>query len=243
MLQGAWAQLLMLADRSARCRLRHRGLGAAGRGGRRGIDGGPVDQHGAGAGDASRAATTTADLLDQLQSAHNDTLEHQHLALSEIHRVTGHDQLFDTLFVYENYPIDTAALAGADGLAITEFTSREYNHYPLTVQAVPGRELGLRVEFDTDVFDAASIEALIERLRAGVGGDDRRPGAAVVVDGSARCRLSTPGWMRWGNRAVLTQPATAPVSIPVLFAAQVARTPEAVALSCRGPLDDLPRAG
>ena len=28
-----------------------------------------------------------------------------------------------------------------------------------------------------------------------------------------------------GNRAVLTQPATPPVSIPVLFAAQVARTP------------------
>ena len=114
---------------------------------------------------AITAATTTADLLDQLQSAHNDTLEHQHLALSEIHRITGHDQLFDTLFVYENYPIDTAALSGAHELAITEFTSREYNHYPLTVQATPGPELGLRVEFDTDVFDAASIEALIERLK------------------------------------------------------------------------------
>ena len=37
-----------------------------------------------------------------------------------------------------------------------------------------------------------------------------------------------------GNRAVLTQPATAPVSVPVLFAAQVARTPEAVAVSCGG---------
>ena len=37
----------------------------------------------------------------------------------------------------------------------------------------------------------------------------------------------------WGNRAVLTQPATG-VSIPVLFAEQVARTPEAVALSCNG---------
>ena len=59
------------------------------------------------------AATTTADLLDQLQGAHNDTLEHQHLALSEIHRITGQEQLFDTLFVYENYPIDTAALSGA----------------------------------------------------------------------------------------------------------------------------------
>ena len=49
-------------------------------------------------------ATTTADLLDQLQSAHNHTLEHQHLALSEIHRVTGHDQLFDTLFVLRELP-------------------------------------------------------------------------------------------------------------------------------------------
>jgi amino acid adenylation domain-containing protein/non-ribosomal peptide synthase protein (TIGR01720 family) len=111
------------------------------------------------------AATTVADLLDQLQSAHNHTLEHQHLALSEIHRVTGQDQLFDTLFVYENYPIDTAALAGVDELTITEVTAREYNHYPLSVQAQPGHELALRVEFDTDVFDAASIEKLIERFK------------------------------------------------------------------------------
>ena len=84
------------------------------------------------------AATTTVDLLDQLQAAHNHTLEHQHLALPEIHRLTGHDQLFDTLFVYENYPVDTAALAGEHELAITEFTTREYNHYPLTVAARAG---------------------------------------------------------------------------------------------------------
>ena len=101
-------------------------------------------------------ATTTADLLDQLQGAHNDTLDHQHLALNEIHRVTGHDQLFDTLFVYENYPVDTSAMVGADGLAISEFTNRERNHYPLTVEALPGDELSLRVEYDTDVFDRAA---------------------------------------------------------------------------------------
>ena len=46
--------------------------------------------------------------------------------------------------------------------------------------------IGGAVEFRTDVFDAASIEALIERLRAGVGGDDRRPDPAAVVDGCAR---------------------------------------------------------
>ena len=179
------------------------------------------------------AATTTADLLDQLQSAHNDTLEHQHLALSEIHRITGHDQLFDTLFVYENYPIDTAALSGANGLAVTEFTSREYNHYPLTVQAMPGDELGLRVEFDTDVFDPASIETLIERLQrvlvAMTADPTRRLSSMDVLDEPEHARLD-----EIGNRAVLTRPATAAVSIPVLFAAQVARAPEAVAVTFEG---------
>ena len=37
-----------------------------------------------------------------------------------------------------------------------------------------------------------------------------------------------------GNRAVLTRPAPPAVSVPVLFAAQVARAPEAVAISCEG---------
>lgn len=108
--------------------------------------------------------TTVADLLDQLQSAHNHTLEHQHLALSEIHRVSGHKHLFDTIFVYENYPLDTAALYG-NGLAITEIAGREYNHYPLAMVAQPGEELGLRVEFDTDVFDTGSIETLTKRFK------------------------------------------------------------------------------
>ncbi|ORB60592.1 hypothetical protein BST47_29980 [Mycolicibacterium tusciae] len=110
-------------------------------------------------------ATTIADLLEQLQSAHNDTLEHQHLALRDIHRASGHDQLFDTLFAFENYPIDTGTPLGDDGLAITQFTNREFNHYPLAVQATPGTELNVRVEFDTDVFDATRIDALVDRMQ------------------------------------------------------------------------------
>ena len=48
--------------------------------------------------------------------------------------------------------------------------------------------IGGTVEFRTDVFDAASIEALIGAVAAGVGGDDRRPGTAGVVDRCARRR-------------------------------------------------------
>ncbi|HEY2503546.1 MAG TPA: condensation domain-containing protein, partial [Mycobacterium sp.] len=178
------------------------------------------------------AATTTADLLDQLQRAHTKTLEHQHLALSEIHRLTGHDHLFDTLFVFENYPVDTAALSDAHELTITEFTSREYNHYPLAVAALPGHELGLRVEYDTDVFDTARIETLIEWLQRVLetmtADPSRRLSSTDALDEAEHARLD-----EFGNRAVLTQPAT-PTSIPALFAAQVARAPEAVALTFEG---------
>ncbi|WP_261861071.1 condensation domain-containing protein, partial [Mycobacterium montefiorense] len=110
------------------------------------------------------ATTSTAELLEQLQGAHTHTLEHQHLALSEIHSITGHERLFDTLFVYENYPIDTIALAGEHDLTITGFTAWESNHYPLSAQAQPGDQLGLRIEYNTDVFDTASIDALMERF-------------------------------------------------------------------------------
>ena len=177
------------------------------------------------------AATTTADLLDQLQGAHNQTFEHQHLALSDIHRITGNDHLFDTLFVYENYPIDAAVVSRTDGLAVTEFTHREYNHYPLAVQALPGAQLELRVEYDTDVFDTVGIDTLFQRfqrLLAAMTTDPTRALSSIDVLGPGeRVHLSS-----WGNHAALTQPITTTESIPELFAAQVVRTPEAVAISC-----------
>ena len=141
-------------------------------------------------------ATTTADLLDQLQRAHNDTLEHQHLALSEIHRVTGHDQLFDTLFVYENYPIDTAALSGVDGLAITEISSREYNHYPLSVQAMPGHRTGPSRRIRHRRVRRGQHRNADRAVGAGVGGDDRRPARRGCRRWMCSMPVSTPAWMR-----------------------------------------------
>src|SRR6202035_2001112 len=121
------------------------------------------------------------------------TLDHQHLALSEIHRLTGHEQLFDTLFVYENYPLDTTAPLGVDGLVITEVNTREYNHYPLAIQALPGTELGLRAEYDTDVFDTAGIDTLFQRFTRLLAAMTTDPTAALssidALDAPEHARL------------------------------------------------------
>ena len=57
----------------------------------------------------------------------------------------------------------------------------------------------------------------------------RRLSSVDVLDAGEHARLDEVG-----NRAVLTQPAPRAVSIPVVFAAQVARAPEAVAMTCEG---------
>jgi non-ribosomal peptide synthetase component F/acyl carrier protein len=158
-------------------------------------------------------ATTTAQLLEQLQDAHTKTLEHQHLGLPEIHRVSGHKQLFDTAFVYENYPTDAGAMLSAYELAITEFTVRDYYHYPLAVQALPGRELGLYLQYRTDVFDEETIATLTGRLRrvlVAMAADPTQPLSSIDgLDAGKHARLNGRA-----NHAVSTRPTPTPVPAP-----------------------------
>ncbi|MGO9157321.1 condensation domain-containing protein, partial [Mycobacterium sp.] len=231
-LQGAWAQLLMCL--TGQCDVVF-GVPVSGR---------PTDVVGAESmvgllintvpvRATITPTTTTADLLNQLHHNHYHTLEHQHLALRDIHQITGLEQLFDTLFVYQNYPIDAGALRGDHGLVITESKSRDYTHYPLMIRALPGTELGFRVEFDTEVLGADGIETLIQRFTRLLGTmttDPARPLSSVdALDAEEHIRLAD-----WGNRAVLTESVPAAASIPVLWAAQVARTPQAPALTFQG---------
>ena len=78
---------------------------------------------------------------------------------------------------------------------------------------------------DCDVCDLAER---LERVLVAMAADPGRSSPSVdLLDEGEHAWLEG-----WGNRAVLTQPAPTPVSIPVLFAAQVARAPEAVGISC-----------
>ncbi|MGV7936837.1 condensation domain-containing protein, partial [Mycobacterium kansasii] len=93
--------------------------------------------------------------------------------------------------------------------------------------------IGGAVEFRTDVFDAASIEALLERLAKTIAAMTADPVARLssidVLDDAERARLDS-----WGNGAALTRPAPSGSSIPAAFATQAARIPDAVALSFEG---------
>src|ERR1700694_4566444 len=79
-------------------------------------------------------------------------------------------------------------------------------------------------------FDVSDLAGRLQRLITAMAADPGRPvGSMGVLGGGEHAGLDEVG-----NRAVLTQPAPVAVSVPELFAEQVARAPEAVALIFEG---------
>ncbi|SFQ76164.1 non-ribosomal peptide synthetase [Amycolatopsis rubida] len=114
-----------------------------------------------------RFAGTVAETLRQTQSRHQELLAHQHAGLAELAALTGRDRLFDSLVVFENYPVDPAKLREpAPGLAITGTRFRERTHYPMTVTVVPELAGGWSGIFgyQAGILSAAEARSLVADL-------------------------------------------------------------------------------
>ena len=191
---------------------------------------------------------TVAELLAQVRARSLAAFEHQDVPFEVLverlnpTRSLAHHPLFQVALAWQNLPwnsSDPAAGLSLGDLQVTPLaadtrTARWDLFFSLAEHWSEAGEpagIGGTVEFRTDVFDAASIETLIERLArvlVTITDDPTRSLSSVdVLDEDEYAHLD-----EIGNRAVLTQPASPPVSIPVLWAAQVARAPEAVALVC-----------
>jgi amino acid adenylation domain-containing protein len=85
--------------------------------------------------------------------------------------------LFESILVFENYPLDLAPRGEWAGLRFDEVRILERTNYPLTLMAIPGHRLVLRAMFDTHRFDAAAIQRLLGHFRIvleGMVADPRR---------------------------------------------------------------------
>ncbi|GHH09290.1 non-ribosomal peptide synthetase [Streptomyces lanatus] len=171
--------------------------------------------------------------LRRLQDEQSRLMDHQHLGLTQIQRLAGAGDLFDTLLVFENYPIDEASVAAAEasaGLRIVEVKGSGATHYPLTLAVLAERELGVVFEFRPDCYGRAAVERLagrFERLLTAVLADPDAPLAELdVLAPEERSALLAGGV---GER--LPVPYR---TMPEIFEAQVARTPDAVAVVGEG---------
>ncbi|GLW14755.1 non-ribosomal peptide synthetase [Streptomyces sp. NBRC 13847] len=133
--------------------------------------------------------------------------------------------LFDSIVVFENYPVG-GDLAAAHGLRLSGLDGIETTNYPLSLVAYPGAELALRLGYDPELFDAATVERMGEYLTvllAGMAADAERPPAQLPVLGAAHRRQVVE---EWNDTAAALPEGT----VAELFADQVRRTPDALAL-------------
>ena len=72
----------------------------------------------------------------------------------------------DTLFVFENYPVDTTLLQiPNDGIRVHDVRVAEQWRYPLHVIAGPGEEMQLDVLYDANRFETGTVDGMVEHLR------------------------------------------------------------------------------
>ncbi|MGO1081259.1 amino acid adenylation domain-containing protein, partial [Inquilinus sp. CA228] len=103
------------------------------------------------------------DWLRQVQDVMLALHEHEHTPLADIQRWGGQGGLFDTLLVFENYPIDHAARAGGD-LLVSAAETVEATHYPLSLAVQAGDTLDIAYGYRRDAFAPAQVEALARHL-------------------------------------------------------------------------------
>ena len=97
------------------------------------------------------------DLLKRTQDRQSALLMHQHVGLAAIQQAAGVGELFDSLVVFENYPVDRAALGRqTGGLKLTHVAGRDATHYPLALIVQPGDELRLRFDYRPDLFERSN---------------------------------------------------------------------------------------
>ncbi|MDP7726576.1 amino acid adenylation domain-containing protein, partial [Mycobacterium sp. TY814] len=195
----------------------------------------PIDHH----------DTVTA-LLARIRTRSVEAFEHQHtpfeLLVERLHptRSRTHHPLIQVMLAYQNlpwtHPATTTALRLGDAQVTAHAVSTGTARMDLVLSLTEHLDdqgapiLTGTVEYRTDVYDPATIENLLTHWRHTLEVFTTTPDIPLhqldLLTPVEHTQLDT-----WGNHPALHTPPPAPVSIPQVFAHQVAAHPDAPALT------------
>ncbi|QIB43052.1 non-ribosomal peptide synthetase [Streptomyces aureoverticillatus] len=169
------------------------------------------------------------DVLTGLQNRQGALLDHQHFGLSDIQNAVGLTSLFDTIVVFDSYPVDSVGITDAyaeAGISVTGISPLTGTHYPMIVAADAEPHLRLALQYQHHLFDRADVEAVAARLGRVLLQLVEDPRIAVghldILDADEREHVL------YGLNATAAE--TPALTVPGLFEQRVAASPDAVAL-------------
>ncbi|QAT84764.1 non-ribosomal peptide synthase [Corallococcus coralloides] len=176
-------------------------------------------------------------LLPWLQQLQEQQLELRQFEHSPLVQVQGWSQvprgtaLFDSILVFENYPLASEVMEQARRLEMDDVELLDRTHYPLSACVMPQDATVLMLSYDTERFSDATIQVLLGQWRTALEQLLEAPGGRLsdltLLSPDERQRML----FAWNDSHVaFTQDTCA----HHLFAAQAALTPDAPALECEG---------
>ncbi|WP_333975143.1 amino acid adenylation domain-containing protein [Burkholderia cepacia] len=172
-----------------------------------------------------------ADWLQALQRDNAAAAEHAHTPLADIQRWArgAGGALFDTLVVFENYPVDdTARDADPRALVLSGVRSIEATDFALTLVIESGAELTIDYGYDTARVDARQVETWHRAFACALDALARTPDALLgtlsIADDATRDALAR------AQDTARTWPASQRQPLQLQFADAARATPDAIAL-------------
>lgn len=170
-----------------------------------------------------------AEWLRAIQAQQAQLVEFEYSSLVDVQGWSGvprGQSLFESIVVFENYPVDTSARPN-NSLTIADVRAIEQTNFPLTLAVLPASQLILQISYQRDRFHDADVSRMLLHLESALQNMLKTPQATVadisILTDAERHQLIN-GWnntqQKYRDETTLVQ----------LFAAQVARTPESVAL-------------
>ncbi|WP_412093503.1 condensation domain-containing protein, partial [Pseudomonas syringae] len=129
-----------------------------------------------------RPEQRVADWVQQVQAKNIALREHEHTPLYDIQRWarSAGEALFDTILVFENYPVSEALQQSApQGLVFGGLHTQEQTHYPLTLVVNLGETLSMRFSYARQSFSELHMAQLSAHLRQVLQALARDPQAAI----------------------------------------------------------------
>ncbi|MFP2956465.1 amino acid adenylation domain-containing protein [Myxococcus sp. 1LA] len=128
--------------------------------------------------------------LQKLQARQLELRKYEH---SPLVQVKGWSELprglplFDSLLIFENYPLDTSLGQRVPGLEVRDVESHEQGNHPLIAYVVPGDRLRLSLSYAPALVSADVVARLLEHwrvlLEALASGVERLADVSMKVDG------------------------------------------------------------
>ncbi|WP_455825760.1 non-ribosomal peptide synthase/polyketide synthase [Pseudomonas graminis] len=178
---------------------------------------------------AASPAQSAVSWLSELQALNLSLRDHEHVPLYAIQGWAGQQgsALFDTLLVFENFPVAEALKQGAPaGLTFSRMHNHERTNYPLTLGIELGASLRLEFSYERARFSAeqvARLSANLQHLLVQLLADAQAPlGNLRLLDATAQREVLA--------LSQLPGAAARHQRVHQRIAAQAAATPDALAV-------------